>query len=168
MTDSGDRREYSDAGHIVDAALGGGSPGKAKYARGLVVVPDDWEPRAGVPRTRGDCPTDRPCPFVRCEWNLWMLDGRDRPGGHRGRIPSVVIAHVQQNCGADIADAVAAGRLAAADVPSAINLSDRHVRRIVERAKQKLAESPEAAENLRDTLDLEQPVDSIMRGKPRK
>lgn len=134
--------------HICDVQLGGDSrPGKAIYSRSLRVLPDDWEPKEGVPRTRADCPVERPCPYVRCEWNLWMVDGRDRPGrrwkdGHR---PSVVIAHVEQNCGADIADAVERGKLEPGAVPELAGLSDRQIRRIVEKAKRKLAGNPEAA-----------------------
>jgi hypothetical protein len=39
-----------------------------------------FEPQAGVPRTRSQCPTSRPCPFVRCRWNLFMEDADHRAG----------------------------------------------------------------------------------------
>jgi hypothetical protein len=33
-----------------------------------------------VPDTRGDCPTQKPCPHVRCRYHLWRTDACDRPG----------------------------------------------------------------------------------------
>lgn len=119
-------------------------PGKARYATALRVLPPDWEPRAGTPGTRAQCPTERPCPYVRCEWNLWMVDGRDRPGRRvDGRPPpSVVIAHVTQNCGADVADKNVNGEgLTVQELADAIGVSDKQVRRIVARAKEKLRQS---------------------------
>jgi hypothetical protein len=39
-----------------------------------------FDPKTGVPRTRGECPTERPCPFVRCRWHLFMEDAEHRAG----------------------------------------------------------------------------------------
>jgi hypothetical protein len=33
-----------------------------------------------VPDTRGDCPTQKPCPHVRCRHHLWRVDACDRAG----------------------------------------------------------------------------------------
>jgi hypothetical protein len=45
------------------------------------LVPDSgYLPKAGVPRTRADCPVERPCPFVRCRQHLWMEDAAHRAG----------------------------------------------------------------------------------------
>jgi hypothetical protein len=35
---------------------------------------------AGVPRTRADCPVERPCKYVRCRYNLLMEDAETRAG----------------------------------------------------------------------------------------
>ena len=140
------------ANHQLELPWGGlKRPGKARYSRQLVVVSDDWEPMPGVPRTRGECPTERPCRFVRCEWNLWMIDRRDRVGRHGKDThpPSVVIAHVKQNCGADVAEEMASGKLEASALGDRIGMSDRQVRRIVHRAKEKLKGDARAEEVLR-------------------
>jgi hypothetical protein len=56
----------------------------------LRVIGGRIELRDDVPQGRPQCPTTRPCPHVKCEWHLWMIDGRDRPGRrHPGRrLPS--------------------------------------------------------------------------------
>ncbi len=56
----------------------------------LRVIGGRIELRDDVPKGRPQCPTTRPCPHVKCEWHLWMIDGRDRPGRrHPGRrLPS--------------------------------------------------------------------------------
>lgn len=33
-----------------------------------------------VPDTRADCPTQKPCPHVRCRFHLWRVDSQDRAG----------------------------------------------------------------------------------------
>lgn len=37
-----------------------------------------------VPDTRGDCPTQKPCPHVRCRYHLWRVDGGE-DGTRAGR-----------------------------------------------------------------------------------
>ena len=37
-----------------------------------------------VPDTRGDCPTEKPCPHVRCRYHLWRVDGGE-DGTRAGR-----------------------------------------------------------------------------------
>lgn len=90
----------------------------------------------------------------------------------------IVVHNEPQNCGADIADAVHAGRLSASDVhrflpswgrdeedgvaTSSGPLSDRHVRRLLEKARGKTADKPEALEAMRMMAELEQPVESVM------
>ena len=156
MNDGGTRKQY-DHGYHVETQLGGGDKPKRRVA--LRVLPKKWKPREGVPETRGDCPTFRPCPFVRCEWNLWMTDGRDRPG-RRGpdHAPpaSTVEVHSLYNCGADLAEESWLGRVDTHVIAEAINRTDRQVRRIVEKALVKLREivanDPAAAEVLRELL----------------
>jgi hypothetical protein len=33
-----------------------------------------------LPKTRAECPTEKPCPHVRCRDHLWRVDACDRPG----------------------------------------------------------------------------------------
>ena len=40
-----------------------------------------------VPDTRGDCPTAKPCPHVRCRYHLWRVDGGE--GGTRAGRPGL-------------------------------------------------------------------------------
>lgn len=37
-------------------------------------------PVVGVPKTRGECPTERPCPHLRCRWNLFLETAEHRAG----------------------------------------------------------------------------------------
>lgn len=39
-----------------------------------------FQPLAGVPLTRGDCPVERPCVYVRCRHNLFLVDADTRAG----------------------------------------------------------------------------------------
>lgn len=36
--------------------------------------------RESVPATRADCPTERPCPHIRCRMHLWTVPVAGRPG----------------------------------------------------------------------------------------
>jgi len=64
---------------------------RERVARNLVGT---FEPRPGTPGTRGNCPPDRHetgCPYVRCRYHLWRIDGgvdgerAGRPG--LGQVP---------------------------------------------------------------------------------
>ena len=39
---------------------------------------------SAVPYSRGDCPTEKPCPHVRCRYHLWRVDGGEN-GTRAGR-----------------------------------------------------------------------------------
>jgi hypothetical protein len=59
------------------------APRPPRRPRALRVVQEPmWMPREGLPAGgRDECRHgERPCPYVKCEWHLWMVDGRDRPG----------------------------------------------------------------------------------------
>lgn len=89
-------------------------PRKPRRSKQLRVLPRGWKPVDGVPATRAECPTVRPCPHLKCEHNSWMDDGRDRPGGYRpdgerrkgetSTAQSRVTVRAAQNCVADIID----------------------------------------------------------------
>lgn len=107
-----------------------------------VVNDPSFELKAGTPKTRADCPTTRPCPYVRCSWNLWMRAGQDRPGRRHvgGNLPASTIQFTTpHNCGADVADAVEAGaEIDVSQLASMLGVSDRQVRRDTESALAKL------------------------------
>lgn len=134
--------------HGVDVELGG----SAKRSSMLRVLPPGWTPKEGVPATRGDCPTHRPCEYVRCEWNTWMEDGRDRPGrrGDERELPaSRVVVKGRYNCGADIADAVARGKqLSPQVIADAYEITERQARRIKAKALEKASRDPKVLEAL--------------------
>jgi hypothetical protein len=56
---------------------------QARVRRSLPMLPlpdTRFAPVAGVPATRGDCPTQRPCPHVRCRHHLYLEDAEHRAG----------------------------------------------------------------------------------------
>ena len=46
----------------------------------LPVADMSFTPLPGVPATRADCPTQRPCPYLRCRHHLFRLDAENRAG----------------------------------------------------------------------------------------
>jgi hypothetical protein len=46
----------------------------------LPVADERFTPVEGVPKTRGECPVERPCPHVRCSAHLWLVDADTRAG----------------------------------------------------------------------------------------
>lgn len=52
-----------------------------------------FTPRPGVPASRSECRNgERPCPYVRCKWHLWLVLGSDRPGRrYEGRTPPTAL-----------------------------------------------------------------------------
>ena len=52
-----------------------------------------FTPRPGVPASRSECRNgERPCPYVRCKWHLWLVLGSDRPGRrYDGRTPPTAL-----------------------------------------------------------------------------
>lgn len=110
------RRDAHQSDHVVEKQLGG----KRRVA--LRVIDESkagtFEPRAGVPATRGDCVGGvRPCPFVRCTHHTWLLEGRDRAGrrGH-GQLPPTTIEprwlapNPGDSCALDVADRISEQR----------------------------------------------------------
>lgn len=134
--------------HATNVELGG----SARRSTMLRVLPVGWTAREGVPATRADCPEHRPCEYVRCEWNTWMEDGRDRPGrrGDDREYPaSRVVVKGRYNCGADIADAVARGKeLSPQVIADAYEITERQARRIKAKALEKASADPQVLEAL--------------------
>lgn len=130
-------------------------PRKPKRSAQLRVLPRGWRPKEGVPQTRSECPTVRPCPHIRCEWNTWIVDGRDRPGrrGEEWSPPaSAVNVTGPLNCSADLADAAErkGTTVPIAIIAAAYGVSERAIYFILAHARAKLADVPEAERLLRE------------------
>ena len=114
------------------------------------IEPRRFIARIGVPATRAECPTVRPCPYVRCKWNLWMrtsFDTAGRPGPNRSNHPSSVEVHTSDNCGADFAEKTAKGTPpTVAEMSHALGISERRFYSVLENARRKLATVPELLE----------------------
>jgi hypothetical protein len=141
------------AHHVVELELGG-SGNERRRSEQLRVLPRGWKAAAmrETPITRDDCPTMRPCPHVKCEWNLWMDDAVDRvPGrGHTGPLGvSDVTVRDEMNCGLDIVEASQRkpGRRGLTPVwaiAGALACTERSVYLYLARAMRKLRADPEA------------------------
>ncbi len=106
-----------DAGATMASGTVTGTERKRVRIVRLRVIGGTIKLRDDVPASRAACPKQfdpatgqRICGHVRCEWHLWMIDGRDRPGRrHPGRrLPSSEVRPVwlewplPPSCGADL------------------------------------------------------------------
>jgi hypothetical protein len=158
------RREVHDVVHAQPRSGGVLNPPveiktkeKTRRPKALYVIPSDFKPLAGVPASRDECRDGpRPCPYVRCEHHLWMVDGRDRPGRRReGRPPpaSIVRAPTATSCEADVSEAVKRGvRITVEAKAAMLGISDRRFRMSVQEVIEKLKRNPEARALLTDLL----------------
>lgn len=72
---------------------------------GAFSIPTDWEMKDGVPKTRGDCPTVRPCPYLACTKHKWLVLQQDRPGNPAsGAQGETTIRPIGESCSLDVAD----------------------------------------------------------------
>lgn len=128
-------------------------PRKPRRLAQLRVLPRGWKPfpNKGMPSNRAECPTVRPCPNLKCEWNSWIDDGRDRRGGPgirragRDDITSQVTVRGVLNCGRDALDAA---RRRGTTVPVHViaelyECTERNVWFILAKALRRLREDPE-------------------------
>lgn len=168
MSDSGGRarRRATEANHVVDVAAGG-SPAERHVRRSpnLRIIPDDWKPKPGVPASRADCPTKRPCEYIRCRHHLWLKLGMDRDGNpKRGKgPPSILWPMTPATCSLDVAARAArVGGKTMPEVGELLGVSDEMVRHIEQRALAKLRANPDAAELLEALKEV-----AIMRDKRR-
>lgn len=98
------------------------------------IVPQsvDWTPKAGLPPGgREECKNgERPCPYVRCKWHLWLVIGEDR----RGRrwdgtappttlIPAWLEYPTPPCCGLDVREAIRDSRAPVKMIAEAMHLS---------------------------------------------
>jgi hypothetical protein len=63
-------------------SLPGNTPRRSSRLRVLNARGELFEPKPGLPPGgRDECKSgERPCPYVRCKYHLWLVEGRDRPG----------------------------------------------------------------------------------------
>lgn len=111
------------------------------------------EVREGVPRSRAECPTTRPCGHVHCRFHLWFVEGRDRRGRRvDGRTPDATMWPAWRawptppSCAIDVAEA---GR-AVEETAAAIGLRPSQFRAVVAGALKKLGI---AGKSLREFAD---------------
>ena len=141
-----------------------GSPRRSPALRVFddLSLPESWEILPGVPHTRGDCPTTRPCPHVKCRYHLWLVESDSMPGRrHEKGAPPASDLHPWSNttCALDIAERVGfantvdGAHCSVEDVARMLGMSSREVRRIVERARKKMAGNPDAADVLRKMVE---------------
>jgi hypothetical protein len=144
-----------------------------RLADGRKMLLDD-----AVPDTRGDCPTLKPCPHIRCRFHLWRVDGgelgtragrpglsavpRDErgmtisvPGDVAGQRPGTTLearwleSPVPQSCALDVAAAGERSNLqAASDLGRHRTLVGREVKRAMARAIEAARKMGMSAEEL--------------------
>ncbi len=116
-----------------------------------LALPEAWEVLPGVPHTRADCPTTRPCPFVKCRYHLWLVEAESMPGRRRERTAPASDFHPWSNttCALDVAE----NQNSVEVVAKALGMSDRQVRRIKEQAIEKLRMNPDAEVVLRRMVE---------------
>lgn len=70
-----------------------------------IALPESWEMKPGVPKTRGDCENGpRPCSFVSCRQHLWLVLQQDRPGNPaRGAQGETTLRPIGASCTLDVA-----------------------------------------------------------------
>jgi hypothetical protein len=139
------RRIEPQLDHVLPEQLGGEAL-QSKHARrspALNVVPSGWRPKKGVPNSRAECPSKRPCVFIRCRYHLWLKlsqdrDGRRWPNGKQA--PSEFWPTGQTSCALDVADAVRARGedLTFQELGELLGVGDERARVILHRACLKL------------------------------
>ena len=105
-----------------------------------------------MPRTRAEChEVPRPCPFVRCKYNLY-LDVDPRTGSLKLNHPDKEPGELEESCALDIAER---GGMTLEEVGIAINTTRERVRQIESAANERLQKRPETEklrEHIRETV----------------
>lgn len=115
-----------------------------------------WMPKEGLPAGgRDECRYgERPCPYVHCEWHLWMIDTTDRNGGvfHEGKlthdikpkstlVPRWLEYPTPPCCGYDIAELMRDRRTRVVPIhllAYAFNVTEDWMRTVIDRALAKI------------------------------
>lgn len=118
-------------------------------------APTDWEPLPGVPETRGDCPSERPCRHVCCSMNLMVMHGFEMPGRrsavHRYPVGVVRYRAGASGCALDEVDASPDG-MTFDEIGERLGCTGRRAEQLVDRALAKLKASGFDAEGWLDAL----------------
>ncbi len=112
--------------------------------------------RNDVPKTRGDCPVEKPCGHVRCSNHLWITIGSDRAGRRvAGKPPATDLNGSRYrkwapSCALDVADVVAISGepLAIVDAAAALQIRPSQYHALLATALRKLRAHPEVLEAL--------------------
>lgn len=101
-------------------------------------VPGDEEVEGALdvdrPRTRGECPVERPCPWVSCAMHLY-LDSNPKTGSIKLNFPELEPWEIEQSCALDVADE---GEHTLEEVGALLNLTRERIRQLEVRALLKL------------------------------
>lgn len=115
--------------------------------------------RSGVPMTRGDCPRERPCVFVRCKYNIAREAGADRQGrrhypGHE-LPPTIKLGTLRgkgPSCTLDVTDAHPAG-MTSGQVAKLLGITKRAVELIVKKARDRYHADTEDTDPDREVME---------------
>jgi hypothetical protein len=111
---------------------------------------DDTSDLPPRPRTRGECGTERPCPWVGCRYHLY-LDVSPRTGSIKLNHPDIAVEDMHESCALDVADA---GEHTLLEVGALVNITRERVRQLEVGAVERLRTSP-----LADYEGYEQPTE---------
>ena len=91
------------------------------------------------PKSRADCPTSRPCPWVSCRYHLY-LDVLPRTGRLILAFPELEPWELSETCALDAADRAAKkGGFTLQEVGDVMNITRERVRQLEARAREKMA-----------------------------
>lgn len=121
----------------------------------IKVLPEDLSileetPR---PRTRGECPTERPCPWVSCKYHLYV--DMTAAGNLKLNFPDLEPWELEQSCALDVADG---GSTTLEEVGRLTNLTRERVRQIEARALARLIRRGDARAFLGPWVGIEEGV----------
>ena len=88
--------------HEAPVQLGGGK--KRLPVLEPMSLPPDFEFKSGVPPTPAHCRSGpRPCPYIRCEKHMWLVEQHDRPGNpSKGAQGATTIVPLGESCQLDV------------------------------------------------------------------
>lgn len=122
----------------------------------LRVVGGHVDLRDDVPKTREDCPKQRPCGHIRCRNHLWLQTGPDRPGRrYDGKGPSSTTlraVHIEwplpSSCGADVIERGVAEEWSSAKYAEALGIQESGFWYLLKKALVKLKDHEAVLESL--------------------
>lgn len=126
------RKAVGRAFTISSESVYGGVHGRPGWSR--LLEPEDIIEKHDrmLPETRGECPTQRPCPHVSCKWHLF-LDVKKR-GGVKVNYP-VEPLQLKDTCTLDLAEM---GGLPLWRIGDALNVTRERIRQTIQGALEKI------------------------------